>query len=272
MRRGANPVSYLASDKPMPILFVGHGNPMNAITSNEYSRRWRAIGASIPRPKAIVSVSAHWYIRGTKVTAMEQPPTIHDFGGFPQELYEVEYPAPGDSELAKRLVHLLKPTSVDQDNKSWGLDHGTWSVLTHMFPKADIPVVQLSIDGTREPIFHYNLGKLLSPLRDEGVLILASGNIVHNLHAFSWGDHQARAFPWGLEFERTIKRLLQTHNHKPLIEYGSLGEIAVLSAPTPDHYLPLLYAISLCRRLEKLSYPVEGFDGGSISMLAVQIG
>lgn len=267
-------MSFVSSqeDKPMPVLFVGHGNPMNAITSNNYTKGWRAIASRIPKPKAIVSVSAHWYIRGTRVTAMEQPPTIHDFGGFPQELYEVEYSAPGDVDLAERLGFLLRPGSVSLDDNSWGLDHGTWSVLIHMFPKADVPVVQLSIDMTKPPAFHYELGKLLSPLRDEGIMIFASGNIVHNLHAFSWGVRQVEAYPWGLEFEMKIKRLLEAHDHKPLVDYESLGDSAASSVPTPDHYLPLLYAIALCRGQERLSYPVEGFDGGSISMLAVQLG
>ncbi len=257
--------------KPMPVIFVGHGNPMNAITSNPYADGWRSIAASMPRPRAVICVSAHWYIRGTKVTAMEAPPTIHDFGGFPPELYAVEYPAPGKPELAARIADLLRPTSVGLDS-SWGLDHGTWSVLVHMFPKADVPVIQLSIDRTQPASFHYELGKRLSTFRDEQVLILASGNLVHNLHAYSWGSRQAKPFDWAVEFEAKVKELVAAHDYEPLIAYETLGKLAALSAPTPDHYLPFLYAIALCREGEPLSYPVEGFDGGSVSMLAVRIG
>jgi 4,5-DOPA dioxygenase extradiol len=259
-------------DERMPVLFIGHGNPMNALTSNAYSRAWKAMGARLPRPKAIVSVSAHWYVSGTKVTATERPPTIHDFGGFPQALYEVEYPAPGDTNLAKRIADMLNPTRVDLDYESWGIDHGTWTVLRRMFPKADIPVVQLSIDRTKAANFHYDLGKLLSPLRDEDVLILASGNIVHNLGAFSWSGQKVKTYPWAVEFEAKVKSNLETHNHKPLIHYESLGEDAMLSVPTPDHYLPLLYAVALWRSGEHFTFPVEGIDGGSVSMLSVQIG
>jgi len=257
--------------QPMPVIFVGHGNPMNAITPNPYADGWRSIAASIPKPRAVICVSAHWYIRGTKVTAMEAPPTIHDFGGFPPELYAVGYPAPGEPKLAARVADSLRPTSVELDY-SWGLDHGTWSVLVHMFPKADIPVIQLSIDRTQPASFHYELGKRLSAFRDEQVLILASGNLVHNLHAYSWGNRQSKLFDWGVEFEARVKELVAVHNHGPLIVYETLGRPAALSAPTPDHYLPFLYAIALCCGGEPLSYPVEGFDGGSVSMLAVRIG
>jgi 4,5-DOPA dioxygenase extradiol len=257
--------------QPMPVIFVGHGNPMNAITPNPYADGWRSIAASIPKPRAVICVSAHWYIRGTKVTAMVAPPTIHDFGGFPPELYAVEYPAPGEPKFAARVADLLRPTNVALD-RSWGLDHGTWSVLVHMFPKADIPVIQLSIDRTQPASFHYELGKRLSAFRDEQVLILASGNLVHNLHAYSWGNRQGQPFEWALEFEAKVKKLVSAHDHDPLIAYETLGRPAALSAPTPDHYLPFLYAIALCRGDEPLSYPVEGFDGGSISMLAARIG
>jgi 4,5-DOPA dioxygenase extradiol len=219
----------------------------------------------------ILAISAHWYVRGTKVTAMERPRTIHDFGGFPKELFEVQYPAPGNPELASHLIGLLSPTSVELDF-TWGLDHGTWSVLTHMYPEADIPVVQLSIDRTQPASFHYDLAHRLSPLRDIGVLILGSGNLVHNLHAYSWGDHSGTPYPWAKEFETKARGLLESHEHGPLIAYETLGESALQSVPTPDHYLPFLYTVALCRGGESLSYPVEGFDGGSISMLSVQIG
>ncbi len=257
---------------PMPVVFAGHGNPMNALNRESLlARKWRAIGEAMPKPRAIVAVSAHWYIRGTKVTAMEQPKTIHDFGGFPEELFEIQYPAPGDPALATRLVALLAPTAVELDH-SWGLDHGTWSVLTHMFPDADIPVVQLSIDRNQPASFHYDLAHRLGPLRDEGVLILGSGNLVHNLHTYSWGDHTGSAYPWALEFETRVRELLAAHEHGPLIAYETMGDAAMQSVPTPDHYLPFLYAIALCRGGEDLSYPVEGFDGGSISMMTAQIG
>jgi 4,5-DOPA dioxygenase extradiol len=256
----------------MPVLFVGHGNPLNAITRNRYGEAWEALGRALPRPRAIVCVSAHWYIDGTRVTAMERPRTIHDFGGFPEALYRVQYPAPGDPALAGRVAELLKATPVTLDADSWGLDHGTWSVLVHMFPQADIPVVQLSIDRREPALFHHELGARLAPLRDEGVLILASGNLVHNLHAYSWGNRQRGPFDWALEFESRAKELLAGRHYEPLIAYETLGPAAELSVPTPDHYLPFLYAISLCRGAESLTYRVEGFDGGSISMLAVQIG
>ena len=257
--------------KPMPAIFFGHGNPLNAVSKNSYTDGWAAIGRSISRPKAILSVSAHWYLPGTAVTAMPTPRTIHDFGGFPSELYQVEFPAPGSPELASHVRDLLAPfpVSLDQD---WGLDHGTWSVLCHVFPHADIPVVQLSLDETRPPEFHYELGKLLAPLRDEGVLVIGSGNIIHNLHTYAWGKHEVEPFDWAVRFERLAKELVLKGDHAPLVQYESLGRDALLSAPTPDHYLPLLYILALRRAGEQVSFPVEGFDGGSISMLTVQIG
>ena len=257
--------------KPMPAIFFGHGNPMNALQKNPYTNGWASIGSSIPRPQAVLCISAHWYLPGTAVTAMPSPRTIHDFGGFPRELYEVEYPALGSPELAHRIRELLGPMAVQQD-QSWGLDHGTWSVLCHVFPKADIPVVQLSIDETRAPEFHYEVGKLLAPLRDEGVLIIGSGNIVHNLHTYAWGKHEVQPFDWAVRFEKLAREFLVAGNDKPLVQYESLGRDALLSAPTPDHYLPLLYVVALRREGEQVTFPVEGFDGGSISMLTVQIG
>ena len=184
----------------MPAIFIGHGNPMNAITDNAYSRAWRAIGESIPRPKAVLSVSAHWYIPATEATSDPAPRTIHDFGGFPKELYDMRYPAPGSPELAARVRELLSPAPVGLSGQ-WGLDHGTWTVLAHMFPKADIPVVQLSIDATRPPRFHYETGRRLAALRGEGVLVIGSGNIVHNLHTYAWGERGLRAFDWAVRFE-----------------------------------------------------------------------
>ncbi len=255
----------------MPAIFFGHGNPMNALLKNAYTDGWASIGHSIPRPNAVLCVSAHWYLPGTAVTAMPSPRTIHDFGGFPRELYEVEYPAPGSPDLAHRVRELFAPTPVQLD-QTWGLDHGTWSVLCHVFPEADIPIVQLSIDETRPPEFHHQLGKLLAPLRDEGVLIIGSGNIVHNLHTYAWGKHEVEPFDWAVRFENLAREFLLSGNDDPLVRYESLGRDALLSAPTPDHYLPLLYVIALRREGERVTFPVEGFDGGSISMLTVQIG
>lgn len=254
----------------MPAIFFGHGNPMNALLSNSYTKGWAAIGSSIPRPQAILSISAHWYLPGTAVTAMRAPRTIHDFGGFPRELYQVQYPAPGSPELALRVCDLLKPIVAEPD-QHWGLDHGTWSVLTHVFPQADIPIVQLSIDETRAPEFHYELAKRLAPLRDEGVLIIGSGNVIHNLHTYAWGRHEVQPFEWAVRFEKLARELLLKGDHAPLVGYEHLGRDAMLSAPTPDHYLPLLYVIALRRAGDRVSFPVEGFDGGSISMLTVQI-
>lgn len=257
--------------KPMPAIFFGHGNPMNALQSNAWTAGWAAIGEALPRPRAVLCVSAHWYLPATLVTAMARPRTIYDFGGFPRELYEVEYPAPGDPEFARRLRDLLDPVSAGLDNQ-WGLDHGTWSVLLHLFPEADIPVVQLSIDETQPAIFHYEVGKRLSPLRDEGVLVIGSGNLVHNLHTYAWGRHKVEPFDWAVRFETRARELLLAGDDAQLINYERLGSDARLSAPTPDHYLPLLYVIALRREGETMSFPVEGFDGGSISMLTIQVG
>jgi len=256
---------------PMPAIFFGHGNPMNAIGQNGYTDAWAEIGRSIPRPKAILCVSAHWYIPAVAVTAMPKPRTIHDFGGFPRELFEVQYPAPGSPELAARVQELMGD-GVIADDRHWGLDHGTWSVLVHVFPEADIPVVQLSINEAETAAFHYQTAKRLSALRDEGVLVIGSGNLVHNLHTYAWGRHNVDPFDWALRFEDKARELILADDHEPLIEYESLGRDAMLSAPTPDHYLPLLYILALKRDGESVSFPVEGFDGGSISMLTVRIG
>ena len=258
--------------KLMPAIFFGHGNPLNALLRNQYTEAWSKIGNSLPRPSGILCISAHWYLAGSAVTAMGNPRTIHDFGGFPREIYEVEYPAPGSPELAQRVRDLLAPVLVQLDEESWGLDHGTWSVLCHAFPNADIPVVQLSIDETQPPEFHYELGKRLSSLRDDGVLIVGSGNVVHNLHTYAWGQHNVEPFDWAVRFEELARELLLKGDHAPLVDYESLGRDALLSAPTPDHYLPLLYVIGSNRTGDVVSFPVEGFDGGSISMLSVRIG
>jgi 4,5-DOPA dioxygenase extradiol len=255
----------------MPAIFFGHGNPMNAIENNIYTRRWISIGESLPRPQSVLAISAHWYVPYTSVTAQSRPPTIHDFGGFPEELYQVQYPARGNTQLAGRVQNLLTPLSVKLD-KSWGLDHGTWSVLTHVFPEADIPVVQLSIDAGKGAAFHYELGKKLIPLREEGVLIIGSGNIVHNLHAYGWGKKNIEPYDWARRFEKRVRDTLLSGEDRSLVEYRQMGDDARLAIPTPDHYLPLLYILGAGKEKEPVTFPVEGVEGGSISMLAVRIG
>jgi len=255
----------------MPVVFFGHGNPMNALLDNAWTQCWAAIGAGMPRPKGILSISAHWYTRGTAVTAMRAPPTIHDFGGFPRALFECQYAAPGDPALAQRVSEVLSPLDVVLDD-AWGLDHGTWTVLRHAFPAADIPVVQLAIDETRPARFDYEVGQRLRTLRDEGILVMGSGNIVHNLHAYAWGRHAVEPYDWALEFERKARALIAAGNHEPLIDYPSLGKEAMLSVPTPEHYLPLLYVLGASEKGEPVAFPVEGIDGGSVSMLCVKLG
>lgn len=244
---------------------------MNALLSNPYTQAWRRIGQQTPRPKAILSISAHWFVPETGVTVSTAPKTIHDFGGFPRELYQVQYPAPGDPELARRVQSLLAPLPVGLDN-SWGLDHGTWSVLKHVYPEADIPVVQLSIDERQPAAFHFELGKRLASLREEGVLIVGSGNLVHNLHTYAWGRHMPDPYDWAVRFEAEARQMMLAGEYQPLIDYEKLGREALLSIPTPDHYLPLLYVIATRQEREPVSFPVEGVDGGSISMLTVQVG
>lgn len=255
----------------MPAIFLGHGNPMNALARNDYTEGWAAIGRTIPHPRAVLSVSAHWYVPGCAVTAAPAPRTIHDFGGFPRELYQVSYPAPGNPGLALRVKDLLSPVPVTLDN-DWGLDHGTWSVLVHVFPKADIPVVQLSIDEAQPPEFHYETGKRLGVLREEGVLVIGSGNLVHNLHTYAWGEHGVQPFDWAVRFEERVRELLRKGEDASLVAYEELGRDAMLSVPTPDHYLPLLYILGLRRKGDVVGFPVQGVDGGSVSMLAVKIG
>ena len=255
----------------MPAIFFGHGNPMNALQENDWTAGWAAIGRDIPRPRAVLCVSAHWYLPATMVTSMPAPRTIHDFGGFPPDLYKVQYPAPGDSQLAHRVRELLAPIPVAADT-SWGLDHGTWSVLVHVYPDADIPVVQLSIDETQPAAFHFEIGKRLAPLRDEQILIIGSGNLVHNLHTYAWGKHMPEPYDWAIRFETQARNLMIEGKFEQLVKYESLGRDALLSIPTPDHYLPLLYVIATRRDGDEITFPVRGVDGGSISMLAVRIG
>jgi 4,5-DOPA dioxygenase extradiol len=247
----------MATQFRMPALFVGHGNPMNALARNKYTEAWRGIGERLPKPRAVLVVSAHWYMPGLAVTAMERPKTIHDFGGFPRELYQVEYPAPGDPTLAQEVRTLLSPLHA---------------ALCHIFPNADIPVIQLSIDESQPASYHYGMGKRLAALRERGVLLLGSGNIVHNLHAYAWGGQAAEPHDWAVRFEAQARDWLLGGDHAPLVGYETLGRDASLSAPTPDHYLPLLYVIGAQREDESVSFPIDGIDGGSVSMLSVQIG
>ncbi len=255
----------------MPVVFLGHGNPMNPIQSNAYTESWRSFGQCIPRPKAILAISAHWYLPETAVSGSLSPETIHDFYGFPRELFDFNWPAPGSPELAARVQKLLLPYDVRFDAHR-GLDHGTWGVLCHVFQDADIPVVQLSIDDRKPPEFHYEIGRLLQPLRDEGVLIVGSGNIVHNLRAYAWDDEKMQPFDWALRFESATRKLILEEKDRDLVAYRTLGEDARLSVPSPDHFLPLLYVLGLRRNNESVSFPAEGIEGGALSMLSVRIG
>ncbi len=256
------------ADEIMPLLFVGHGNPMNAIEKNEFHNKWTELGKSLPKPKAILVISAHWLTKGTRVTAMEKPKTIHDFYGFPQELFDVQYPVNGSPELAKEIQLFIQKTKVQSDFE-WGLDHGTWSVVMPMYPNADIPVFQLSIDYTQPPQFHYHLAQELSALRKKGVLIMGSGNIVHNLSMINWSG---KPYDWAIEFDEKVKNFIAEKNHDSLINYEKMGSIAKLSVPTNDHYLPLLYTLALQEKNETISFFNEKIDMGSASMRSVKIG
>lgn len=258
------------STRRMPALFIGHGSPMNAIEDTPWRRAWQALATTLPRPRAILVVSAHWMTPGIGVTAMQDPETIHDFGGFPDALFAVEYPAPGDPALAQRVQALLAPQPVCLD-RSWGLDHGAWSVLLHLFPDADVPVVQLSLDLSRPAAEHYALGQALRPLRDEGVLILGSGNVVHNLGLLQWQGGQP-APAWSARIEQRVMDCLQRRDHAALIDYPRLDPQALLAIPTPEHYLPLLYIAALQADDETPTFPVQGIDLGTISMLSVRYG
>ena len=252
----------------MPILFVGHGSPMNAIEDNEFSRAWIAAGKALPRPKSILCVSAHWETNGTQVTAMEKPRTIYDFYGFPPELYAKTYPAPGSPELAQRVRDLAGADAIAPD-LTWGLDHGTWSVLSRLFPKADVPVIQLSLDVTKSTQEHYDLGRQLQPLRDEGVLIIGSGNIVHNLRMVVFED---TAFDWAMEFDGKVKQWILDDNHEPIIQYDKQGRDAALSINSAEHYKPLLYVLGAKEPGEPVSFFAGKVWGGSVSMRSVRIG
>lgn len=256
------------SDVNMPALFVGHGSPTNAIEDNEFTRAWANVAAAIPKPRAILCVSAHWETAGTQVTVTEQPRTIYDFYGFPDELYAKKYAAPGSPRLAHFVHQSVRKTDIHEDD-GWGLDHGAWSVLCKMYPQADIPVVQLSLDSTREPTFHYELGKELKNLRKKGVLILGSGNIVHNLRSVVWSDE---AYDWAIEFDRTIERLILSGDHPAIVRYDKLGQPARLAIPTNEHFLPLLYVLALQEKNDPLDFFAARVTMGSLSMRSVRIG
>lgn len=257
----------------MPVLFIGHGSPMNGIEDNEFSRRWKSMAKEIPVPKAVLVVSAHWYSKGTKITAMDFPPTIHDFGGFPQALFEVQYKAPGSPELAKETVALIRSTKVEPDHE-WGLDHGTWTVIRHMYPEAQIPVLQLSIDYSQKPQYHYDLAKELYELRKKGVLIIGSGNMVHNLRMIAWDkmNEPEYGFDWAIEANEKFKQLIADGNHPALINYSSISKDIRLSIPSPDHYLPLLYTLGLKGSKDEVSFFNDKAVAGSLTMTSVKVG
>ena len=256
----------------MPVLFLGHGSPMNAIEENEFVQGFRKISADIEQPKAVLCISAHWETRGTKVTAMSNPPTIHDFGGFPKELYEVQYPAPGSPELAQQTKDLIQTAEVQLDD-SWGLDHGAWSVIKHMYPKADVPVIQFSLDYTKGPKYHYQLAQELSVLREKGVLILGSGNIVHNLRLAAWRRlNEQFAFDWAEEARHKLNDFILDGNHLALINYSQQGKEMNLAIPTPEHFLPLLYTLGLKEKGDSVNLFNDRPVAGSLSMTSVKIG
>lgn len=257
----------------MPLLFVGHGSPMNAIEDNEFSQRWLQMAKEIPQPKAVLCISAHWLTRGTHVTAMEHPQTIHDFGGFPKALFDVEYPAPGNPALANEVKQMIKSTHVGL-NHDWGLDHGTWSVVKRMYPDAKIPVLQLSIDYGMPAQYHFNLAKELAELRKKGVLIIGSGNMVHNLGMIAWNklNEPEYGFDWALEINSVFKKNISERNYKALINYESLGTAAKLAIPTPDHYYPMIYSLGLIESKDEISFFNDKAVGGSLTMTSFKAG
>ena len=255
-----------SNSQKMPVLFIGHGNPMYAIEPNVYSQAWEASGKSLPKPKAILAISAHWLTEGTSVTAMEQPETIHDFGGFPQKLFDVQYPAPGSLELAKRVKTLIKSREVELDHQNWGLDHGTWAVLKSLFPEADVPVVQLSLDMSLSTQEHYELAKELKGLREEQILIVASGNVVHNLRLVDFSGKQQ--YSWATRFNDFFKTQLLAGHHDALIHPELFGQDALISNPTWEHYWPAVYALGLQESDDAIEIITDGIDIGSISMLS----
>lgn len=256
----------------MPVLFFGHGSPMNAIEDNQFSRGWETVGETIPEPSAVLCISAHWETRGTCVTAMEKPRTIHDFGGFPRELYEVQYPAPGNPELASQVKALIRKTETALDH-SWGLDHGSWSVVCHLYPDASVPVIQLSLDHYKPAEYHFELGKELAPLREEGILIIGSGNMVHNLGLVAWDrmDEPEFGYDWAVTANSRMKEIIMSGNYRALIDYRNQGREFQLAVPTPEHFLPLLYILALKEEDEKISLFNDVPVLGSLTMTSVKI-
>lgn len=259
-------------EKKMPVLFVGHGSPMNGIEDNEFSRYWARLGREIPPPAAVLCISAHWLTRGTHITAMDSPKTIHDFGGFPPELFAVQYPAPGSPAIAQQAAELIKSTDVGLDH-DWGLDHGCWTVVRHMYPDANIPVLQMSIDYHQPPAYHYKLAKELAALRAKGVLIMGSGNMVHNLRRIDWQnmDTPNYGFDWAQQINELFKAKIANKEHDPLINYTSLGPAAQLAIPTPDHYYPLLYTLGLQEQKDDVEIFNDKYVGGSLTMTSLRI-
>jgi len=255
-----------------PVLFIGHGSPMNGIEDNEFSQTWAKMGREIQKPKAVLVISAHWLTKGTHITAMNNPKTIHDFGGFPQALFDVQYPAKGNPELAKETAKLIHTADVGLDH-DWGLDHGTWTVVRHMYPNADIPVLQLSIDYSKPPQYHYDLAKELASLRKKGVLIIGSGNMVHNLRMIAWNkiNEPNYGFDWAIEMDKVFKDKISDKDHKALINYETLNKAAKLAIPTPDHYYPLLYSLGLQDEKDETSFFNDKLVGGSLNMTSVKI-
>ncbi|MEZ4796328.1 MAG: 4,5-DOPA dioxygenase extradiol [Flavobacteriaceae bacterium] len=261
----------MSNTSKMPVLFLGHGSPMNAIEENEFVDGFRKIGEEIIKPKAILCISAHWETRGTYVTAMQNPRTIHDFGGFPQALFDVKYPSPGSPELAKETKQLITKTEVGLDDK-WGLDHGAWSVIKHLYPNADIPVIQMSIDYTQPARYHYELAKEINSLRNKGVLIIGSGNMVHNLRMVAWTKlNEEFAFDWATEANEKMKSHILSGDFKPLIDFKSQGKAFDLAIPTPEHYLPLLYTLALKEDKEKITLFNDKPVAGSLTMTSLKI-
>lgn len=256
----------------MPVLFVGHGSPMNAIEENEFTLYWKKLAAEIEKPKAVLCISAHWLTRGTFVTAMDHPKTIHDFGGFPQALFDVNYPAPGNPALAEETAKLITSTSVGLDHE-WGLDHGTWSIVKNMYPNAEIPVLQLSIDYSQPAQYHYDLAKQLSALRKKGVLIIGSGNMVHNLGMVAWDKlNESFGFDWAIEMNSIFKKKIEENDHTALIQYEKLSSAAKLAVPTPDHYYPLIYTLGLKEEKDSISFFNDKPVAGSLTMTSVKFG
>jgi 4,5-DOPA dioxygenase extradiol len=270
-------INFSSHNTKMPVLFLGHGSPMNAIEDNQFSRGWTNVAQTLPRPKAILCISAHWETDGARVTAMDKPRTIHDFGGFPRELYEVQYPAPGSKWLAQEVKNAVKKAAVTFDSE-WGLDHGCWSVLSRMYPEADVPVIQLSMDTSRPAQEHYDVAQELAPLREQGVLIIGSGNIVHNLGLVEFRGNSPEdfnkpfGFDWAIEADELFKKLINDSRHDKLVDYQSLGKAVGLAVPTPEHYLPMLYVLALKRDNESVTFFNDVPVAGSLTMTSVVIG